>query len=112
MTTYSKNSLKGLTSLRFKNFRSWLDTGENIMLKNMSYSWSQTDNENNLLLIISEYKNKLSQTGQPGIGDAFLKWVLTNQANPNRCQTAKITETGIDSFEEFPQDRESLLLLH
>ena len=28
MTTYSKNSLKGLTSLRFKNFRSWLDTGE------------------------------------------------------------------------------------
>jgi len=62
----------------------------------------------NLWLIISEYKNKLSQIGEPGIGDAFLKWVLTNQANPNRCQTVKITKTGIDSFEEFPQDREDL----
>jgi len=28
LTTYSKNSIKGLTGLRFKNFRSWLDTGE------------------------------------------------------------------------------------
>lgn len=55
-------------------------------------------------LIINEYKNKLSHTGQPGVGDAFLKWVLTNQANPQRCQKVKITPTAENSFEEFPED--------
>ena len=25
--------------------------------------------------ILSEYKNKLNQRGQPGVGDEFLKWV-------------------------------------
>ena len=55
-------------------------------------------------LIIKEYKNKLSQTGQPGVGDAFLKWVLTNHANPQRCQKVQITPTTENSFEEFPDD--------
>ncbi len=35
----------------------------------------------NQWIILNEYKNKVNQDGQPGIGDAFLKWVLTNQAN-------------------------------
>lgn len=55
-------------------------------------------------LIINEYKNKLSHTGQPGLGDAFFKWVLTNQANSQRCQQVKITLTAEKSFEEFPED--------
>jgi len=55
-------------------------------------------------LIINEYRNKLSSTGQPGVGDAFFKWVLTNQRNPQRCQFLKITPMSEESFEEFPKD--------
>jgi len=33
----------------------------------------------------------------------FFKWVLTNQANPHRCQLVKITQTAENSFQEFPE---------
>jgi hypothetical protein len=54
--------------------------------------------------IIGEYRNKLSPTGQPGLGDRFLKWVLTNWASPERCERVTITpKPGDDSdFQEFP----------
>ena len=54
--------------------------------------------------IIREYKNKLSPSGQPGPGDAFLKWILTNMWNPCRCTQVTITELDDDpeDFEEFP----------
>jgi hypothetical protein len=56
--------------------------------------------------IIKEYMHKLSPSGEPGIGDAFLKWVLTNQANPSRCTRVEITPKQSDprDFEEFPSD--------
>ncbi|HBL10990.1 MAG TPA: hypothetical protein DD379_06200 [Cyanobacteria bacterium UBA11162] len=54
-------------------------------------------------LIIKEYQNKLSSTGQPGVGDAFLKWVLINKSNPERCQLVSITPISEDNFQEFPQ---------
>ena len=60
----------------------------------------------NRWLILSEYKNKVNQTGQPGIGDAFLKWVLTNQANPKRCEQVVINPLKNSSFVEFPDDPE------
>ncbi len=55
--------------------------------------------------IIQEYKHRLNQAGQPGIGDAFLKWVLVNYTNPRRCEQVPITRTadGRD-FAEFPDD--------
>jgi len=55
--------------------------------------------------IIQEYKRHLNQLGQPGISDAFLRWVLTNLANPRRCEQVPITPTtdGRD-FAEFPDD--------
>lgn len=52
--------------------------------------------------ILGEYCNKVSPTGEPGVGDAFLKWALTNQGNPSRCQQVQITPTPGGSFEEFP----------
>lgn len=56
-------------------------------------------------LIIKEYIGQLRSSGQPGVGDAFLKWVLTNQANPTRCECIPITPTEDgSSFVEFPQD--------
>lgn len=30
-------------------------------------------------LLIKEYTNKLRSQGQRGVGDTFLKWILTNQ---------------------------------
>ena len=57
-------------------------------------------------LIISEYKRNLRSDGQPGVGDAFLKWVLTNWANPGRCELVRITPDASHSsqFAEFPTD--------
>lgn len=63
----------------------------------------------NLWLILKEYMHRLSPTGRPGVGNRFLKWVLTNQRNPQRCTLVPITPksgsfqdgTPLD-FEEFP----------
>ena len=56
--------------------------------------------------ILSEYQRNLCSTGQPGVGDAFLLWVLTNRANPRRCEQVHITprDTHEDhwDFDEFP----------
>lgn len=53
--------------------------------------------------ILREYQGQLRSSGQPGVGDAFLKWVLTNQANPARCEMVSITPTGDERmFTEFP----------
>jgi hypothetical protein len=55
--------------------------------------------------ILKEYMHKLSPSGQPGVGDAFLKWVLNNQANVERCTQVPITPRQHDQdFEEFPSD--------
>jgi len=57
-------------------------------------------------LILQEYQNNLRSTGQPGVGDAFLKWVLTNYANPQRCEIVSITQKNSDQtdFVEFPSN--------
>ena len=56
--------------------------------------------------IIGEYRNKLNPGGFPGVGDAFLKWVEINWANPQQCDLVSITP--IDDletdFQEFPAD--------
>lgn len=58
--------------------------------------------------IISEYRRNLQQSGQPGIGDAFCKWVLTNWSNSNRCELVAITQradsSDLTDFLEFPSD--------
>lgn len=55
--------------------------------------------------IIGEYQQNLNSTGQPGVGDIFLKWVLTNRKNPNCCELVPITPNKDDGgFAEFPKD--------
>jgi hypothetical protein len=55
--------------------------------------------------ILLEYRDNLRSDGQPGEGDAFLKWVLTNQANPQKCDQVHINATeGGNNFAEFPDD--------
>lgn len=54
--------------------------------------------------ILNEYENKVSSDSQPGIGDAFLKWILQNQGTPESCQQVNITWLAEDEFEAFPAD--------
>ena len=61
----------------------------------------------NQWLILKEYMAHLRPVGQPRPGDAFLKWVLTNYSNPDRCELVQVTpkdSAGTD-FVEFPSDR-------
>jgi hypothetical protein len=55
-------------------------------------------------LIFEEYSRNLNFSGQPGTGDAFMKWVHDNQWNPEFCERRSITPLFNDSrgFEEFP----------
>lgn len=56
-------------------------------------------------LILREYLRHLNSTGQPGPGDAFLKWVLTNHENPELCVKVAITDLSDPrGFAEYPPD--------
>lgn len=56
--------------------------------------------------ILHEYRKNLNPKGQPGVGDAFMKWVWDNQAVVNRCERVVLTPTGngTTDFVEFPDD--------
>jgi len=58
--------------------------------------------------IIREYRRHAESSGEPGPGDAFVKHVLTNWSNPDRCELVRITVRGSDEldFEEFPDVEE------
>lgn len=53
--------------------------------------------------IVSEYRQNLSAKGQPGPGDAFLKWVLTHEWGGVRVTRVSITAKANDptDFEEL-----------
>lgn len=53
-------------------------------------------------LIFDEYRTYLSFSGQPGTGDAFMKWVHDNRFNEDLCDRIPVTPTDDGSFEEFP----------
>ena len=56
-------------------------------------------------LILREYRNNLSPSGQPGAGDYFFKWLFENQANPEHCRKVKLSPDAVLGFEEFPDDQ-------
>jgi len=59
--------------------------------------------------ILDEYRRHLSPSGQPGVGDAFFKFLWQNQANPDRCELVDLhpKERSAENFDEFPDDPES-----
>ncbi len=58
----------------------------------------------NQKLIFDEYKKYLNMKGQPGIGDAFIRWILVNWAT-GRCVWIAITPNQEQNgFDEFPLD--------
>ncbi len=56
--------------------------------------------------IIEEYRRYANLSGQPGLGDSFIKWLWNNQAHPKHCRFVDITPKpdDPDDFEEFPND--------
>lgn len=54
--------------------------------------------------IFDEYRRHLSHAGQPGAGDAFFKWLWSNQADSHSCRQIPITPVEADDadFAEFP----------
>ena len=51
--------------------------------------------------IFSEYRKQLSLSGQPGLGDMFLKWLHYNQYTFPSIDQVPITKNG-ESYDEFP----------
>ncbi len=51
--------------------------------------------------IFDEYRNNLSMSGQPGVGDRFMKWVHDNQWNVQKVDRINITKND-ESYDEFP----------
>lgn len=54
--------------------------------------------------IFEEYRDNLSMTGQPGTGDAFMKWVHDHRWQVEFCERRDITCTDENNqlFQEFP----------
>lgn len=71
----------------------WLQSFEKSGILVIDSNWS----------IIKEYQKKVSSSGQPGVGDAFLKWILINRSNSHRCELVKITQISEYEFVEFPK---------
>lgn len=53
--------------------------------------------------IVTEYRNNLAAFQDLRAGNAFLKWVLTNEWNPYRVTRVRVTPTGdVQGFRELP----------
>lgn len=54
--------------------------------------------------IVEEYRRNLPLGGQPHAGQAFFKWVLTNEWNPARVTRVRTTPRApaVDDFNELP----------
>ena len=52
--------------------------------------------------VLGEYQHKLDSTGGKGVGTAFLKWLMQNQAKPARVTHVTLTEVAANRFAEFP----------
>ncbi|RKZ60624.1 MAG: hypothetical protein DRQ44_12540 [Gammaproteobacteria bacterium] len=57
--------------------------------------------------IYNEYRRNLSLSGQPGVGDGFMKWVHDNRWKLPDADRVTITKSG-DSYDEFP-DHDGLI---
>lgn len=59
------------------------------------------------LRFFGEYFRRANRSGEPGLGDSFVKWLWERQAHPMHCERVDITpKTGdAEDFEEFPDDQ-------
>ena len=54
--------------------------------------------------ILKEYQNKTSPRSSKRVGDAFVKWVLNNRNNPEKCEQVALIGHERRGFESFPDD--------
>lgn len=54
--------------------------------------------------MLNEYQNDTAPHVGKRAGDAFLKWLLRNNANEQRCDQVRIVAHGERGFESFPDD--------
>jgi hypothetical protein len=54
--------------------------------------------------IFDEYRGKANLSGEPGVGDRFMKWVFDNLRNEECFDLVEITPLGDGSYSEFPVD--------
>ncbi|MBX3184849.1 MAG: hypothetical protein KIT72_07620 [Polyangiaceae bacterium] len=54
--------------------------------------------------ILKEYQNKTTPQIGKRAGDAFVKWLLRNNANEQRCDQVKLEEHSVRGFKSFPDD--------
>lgn len=61
--------------------------------------------------ILKEYTDNLSARGEPGPGNAFLKWLLTNEWDERRVTRVEITPKAGDEedYEELPPPPEGIV---
>lgn len=52
--------------------------------------------------ILDEYQHKTHPRRGKGVGDVFLKWVLSKLGDPKRVHQVALTELSKDCFAEFP----------
>lgn len=52
--------------------------------------------------ILGEYQNKTSPRKGKGVGDVFLKWVLSKKADCKKVHQVALTEVNEHQFSEFP----------
>jgi hypothetical protein len=55
--------------------------------------------------ILKEYQHKADPFVGKRAGDAFLKWLLRNNANPKKCDQVQLVEHVERAFEAFPDDK-------
>lgn len=55
--------------------------------------------------ILREYQQKTQPHVGKRTGDAFVKWVLRNNANKERCDQVALVEHSEHEFETFPDDK-------
>jgi len=52
--------------------------------------------------IVGEYQNRTNPRKGKGVGDVFLKWVLSRLGDTSRVQQVRLTELSDNHFAEFP----------
>lgn len=55
--------------------------------------------------VLDEYRRHASFAGQPGVGDAFFKWLWDHQADTRCCERVVINSHAGRGFIEFPDDQ-------
>jgi len=58
----------------------------------------------NCFLILIEYQNKTKPKTGNRAGDAFVKWALQNNANPQRVDLVELSDHPTRGYESFPDD--------